>query len=63
MFTPTMSLSYAQDIQEAHLRRTQSQRLSPKFQSKGLFQNSFIATLADLLITSGQSIKQRYQTA
>lgn len=63
MFTPTMSLLYAQDIQEEHLRRAQRQPLSPRFQARAPFQNRFIDTLADLLITSGRTIKQRYQTA
>lgn len=63
MFTPTMSLSYAQSVQEDHLRRAQTQRLFSQLQRKASFQSIFVENIADFLITSGRSLKQRYQTA
>jgi len=63
MFTTTMSLSYAQSVQEEHLRRNQTQRLLSQLQRKASFQSIIIENIADFLITSGRSLKQRYQTA
>lgn len=63
MFTPTMSLSYAQSVQEDHLRRAQTQRLLSQLQRKASFQSIFVDNIADFLITSGRSLKQRYQAA
>ncbi|MBS3751275.1 MAG: hypothetical protein KGY39_07205 [Anaerolineales bacterium] len=63
MFTPTMSLFYAQSVQEDHLRRAQTQRLFSQLQRKVSFQSIFVDNIADFLITSGRSLKQRYQSA
>jgi hypothetical protein len=63
MFTTTMSLSYAQSVQEEHLRHAQNQRLFSGIMERIPAQNGIVDKMADFLITSGRTLKQRYQTA
>ncbi|MFO8036000.1 MAG: hypothetical protein R6U57_05180 [Anaerolineales bacterium] len=63
MFTTTMNLMYAKAVQEEHLRRAQNQPIFSKIQARVPFLGKFVDSLADLLITSGRFLKQRYQTA
>ncbi len=63
MFTPTMNFNYAQSVQEEHLRRALHQPSFSSIQARSPYQNGLLDKLADLLITSGHSLKQRYQTA
>lgn len=61
MFTTSMSLNYAQSVKEEHLRRAQNRPCFAQIQARNPLQSTYVDKLADLLITSGRSLKQRYQ--
>lgn len=63
VYTTTLNLMYAKAVQEEHLRRAQNQPNFSQIQARGPLQGQFADTLADLLINSGRSLKQRTQAA